>query len=122
VYRSKFTDDALQDAKRLPKNVRNALREEFVKTIHKDPLGCSTKLSGPLDGFRSFHFGDYRVIYQVFEDIEAIAVVGIGKKDQHHRAAIYRQLEDLAKAGKLAAVVLETVQSISPQEESEDDT
>lgn len=107
MYRSEFTDDALEDLRRLPKNVRNRLKQEFLKKIHRDPVGCSEPLSGLLENFRSFHFGDYRVVYRVFEELKAVAVVAIGEKDRSHRAEVYEHLESLAKTGKLAAAVLE---------------
>jgi mRNA-degrading endonuclease RelE of RelBE toxin-antitoxin system len=113
LYTSKFTPDALADIKKLPKNVRNALKVEFKTRIHVNPLTCSEALDGPLAKFRSFHYLEYRVIYQVFEDIKAVSVVGIGKKDKNHHAGIYRQLEELAKSGKLAAAVLDTYRSIA---------
>ena len=112
MYTSKFIDEALVDIKELPKNVRNALRDEFKNKIHVDPVGCSEPLEGPLANYRSFHYGDYRVIYRVFEDIKAISVVGVGKKDQDHHAEIYRQLEVLAANGKLAQAVLDTYRSL----------
>jgi len=119
VYRSQFTDEALEDVRRLPKNVRNRLKQEFRKKIHRDPIGCSEPLSGLLDDFRSFHFGEYRVVYLVFQDIQIVAVVGIGKKDRGHRAEVYEQLENLAKAGKLAAAVLDVFRRGEKQIEEE---
>ena len=82
MYTSKFIDEALADVKKLPKNVRNALRGKFKKKIHIDPVGCSEPLEGLLADYRSFHYGDYRVIYRVFEDIKAVSVVGVGKKER----------------------------------------
>ena len=114
MYTSKFTSDALDNIKKLPRNVRNALKREFKHKIHIDPIGCSEPLSGPLESFRSFHYGDYRVIYRVFDDIKAVSVVGIGKKDRNHQTEIYKKLEQLAQSGKLAAAVLDTYRSISP--------
>lgn len=113
MYCSQFTDDALDDLRKLPKNVRNRLKQEFLRKIHRDPAGCSEPLTGLLERFRSFHFGEYRVVYQVFEDIRAVTVVGIGKKDEGHRAEVYEQLEYLARSGELAAAVLEVYQSLS---------
>jgi mRNA-degrading endonuclease RelE of RelBE toxin-antitoxin system len=109
VYRSKFTDDALRDVKSLLKNVRNALKKEFQKKIHVDPVGCSEPLTSDLEAFRSFHHGDYRVVYRVFEKLGAVAVVAIGKKDAGHQSGIYKRLEALAEKGKLAEAVLRSL-------------
>jgi mRNA-degrading endonuclease RelE of RelBE toxin-antitoxin system len=113
LYTSKFTTDALNNIKKLPRNARNALKREFKQKIHIDPIGCSEPLSGSLELFRSFHYGEYRVIYRVFDDIKAVSVVGIGKKDRNHQTEIYKKLEQLAQSGKLAAAVLDTYRSIS---------
>lgn len=121
MYSSKFTAQALEDLKGLPKNIRNSLKREFTQKIHASPIGCSEQLSAPLEAFRSFHYRDYRVVYQVLEDLKIVAVVAIGKKDRHHHGEIYKRLEDLARSGKLAAAVLDTYQSISGSDESLDE-
>ena len=115
MYSSTFTAEALDNVKKLPKNIRNALKKEFEKTLHVDPVGCSVRLSDPLEEYRGFHFDEYRVVFKVFEDIKVIAVVGVGKKDANHHAEIYRHLESLAKSGKLAATMLETYRSLNPK-------
>jgi addiction module RelE/StbE family toxin len=109
LYTSKFTSDALEDISALPKNVRNALKREFEKTIHRDPIACSEPLTGPLADFRSFHFHNYRVIYRVYGNLKIVAVVGVGKKDKTHYAEIYKKLERLAKSGKLAEDFLRAI-------------
>jgi mRNA-degrading endonuclease RelE of RelBE toxin-antitoxin system len=109
VYRSLFTTDALRDVKNLPKNVRNSLKKEFKKKIDVDPIGCSGPLTGRLEEFRSFHHGDYRVVYRVFAALGAVSVVGIGRKDVAHQAEIYKELEALAQKGKLAEAVLRSL-------------
>lgn len=114
MYCSKFTTEALEDIKRLPKNVRNALKKEFEKKVHVNPVACSEPLFGMLEAYRSFHYGDYRVVYRVFEDIQAVSVVGVGKKDKAHRTDLYHRLEDLAKKGRLAETILDTYRAISP--------
>ena len=113
MYCSKFTDDALEDIKKLPKNIRNALKKEFQKKIHVIPVGCSEESSGILGDFRSFHCGDYRVVYRVFADIKTVSVVGAGKKNKDHRTDLYKRLEALARKGRLANAVLETYRNIS---------
>ena len=114
MYVAKFVPEAVDDLKRLPKNVRNALKREIEKTVLRDPVGCSMQLNEPLAGFRSFHFGNYRVVYRVFEDLNAIAVVGIGEKDAHHYSDVYKKLENLANTGKLADTVLKTLRFLAP--------
>jgi mRNA interferase RelE/StbE len=114
VYSAKFTDEAVENIKRLPKNVKNALKKEFERKIHVDPVGCSEPHTGLLEGFRSFHFESYRVVYKVIEDIRVVAVVAIGKKDKSHQRELYRRLEALAETGKLAKAVLETYRAIGP--------
>ncbi|HXC32742.1 MAG TPA: type II toxin-antitoxin system RelE/ParE family toxin [Verrucomicrobiae bacterium] len=118
MYTSKFTPDALVNIKGLPKHIRNAMKKGFEKTVHVDPVACSEPLTGLLENYRSYHFGEYRVIYRVFEDIKAVAVVGVGMKDQSHHAEIYQKLELLAKTGELAATVLDTYRSISAKTQS----
>jgi mRNA-degrading endonuclease RelE of RelBE toxin-antitoxin system len=113
LYRSVFTDDALNDVKRLPKNVRNALKKEFEKKIHVDPFSCSEELAGILGHYRSFHYGNYRVVYRVFEGMKVVSVVGLGKKNKDHQTDLYKRLEDLANRGRLADAVLETYRTIS---------
>jgi len=113
LYRSIFTDDALKDVKKLSKNVRSALKKQFEKKIHVDPFSCSEELSGILGHYRSFHYGDYRAVYRVFEDIRTVSVVGLGKKNKDHRTDLYKRLEDLAQKGRLADAVLETYRTIS---------
>ena len=116
MYTSKFIDEALADVKKLPQNVRNALRDEFKNKIHVDPIGCSEPLEGLLADYRSFHYGNYRIIFRVFENIKAVSVVGIGKKDHNHHAEIYRQLEALAADGKLAQAVLDTYRALGDRD------
>ncbi|MFZ0635803.1 MAG: type II toxin-antitoxin system RelE/ParE family toxin [Candidatus Acidiferrales bacterium] len=113
MYCSKFIDEALEDIKKLPKNVRNALKKEFEKKVHVNPVECSEPLFGMLESYRSFHYRDYRVVYRVFEDIRAVSVIGVGKKDKTHRTDLYNRLEDLAKKGRLAEAILETYRVVS---------
>lgn len=119
MYCSKFTDEALENVKQLPKSVKNSLKKEFQKKIHVNPTICSEALTGVLEGFRSFHFGEYRVVYRVFEGLRVVSVVGIGKKDTDHQTALYKRLEELARKGKLAEAVRETYRYISTASEAE---
>jgi mRNA-degrading endonuclease RelE of RelBE toxin-antitoxin system len=113
LYTAKFTSAAVANIKALPKNVRRSLRKQLESVVLKDPLGCSEELTGPLERFRSFHYMDYRIIYRVFSDMNAIAVVGVRKKNTGRYAEIYKRLEALVDAGKLADTFLENLKSVS---------
>jgi mRNA-degrading endonuclease RelE of RelBE toxin-antitoxin system len=114
VYVIKFTDDGLADVKNLPKHVKNSIKKEFEKKVMVDPIGCAEPLGGVLEGWHSFHYLEYRVIYKVIEDIKAISVVGIGRHDKDAEKDVYRRLENLARTGKLAESVLLTFREIAP--------
>ena len=101
----------MADVKRLPKNVRNSLRKEIERVVLRDPVVCSEPLSGPLAQFRSFHHGEYRVVYRVFDDLGALVFVGVGKKNAAHYAEIYKKLESLVEAGELADSLLRNLRS-----------
>jgi addiction module RelE/StbE family toxin len=113
VYVAKFTSYAKDDIKSLSRNVRNHLREQLEKVVCVNPAHCSDELTGPLAGFRSYHFEEYRIIYKIFEHSKEIAVLGIGKKNADHYAEIYKNLEGLAKAGKLADTVLTNLRMLN---------
>ncbi len=113
MYIAQFIPEAVQNIRDLPKNTKNALKKEFRKRLLNDPINCSEPLAEPLIGFRSFHFGNYRVVYRVYEDRKAIAVVGVGKKTTDPGSDIYKRLERLANSGQLADNVLRTLRLFS---------
>lgn len=113
MYILKFTDAGLMDVRALPKPIRNFLKKELQEKVAEDPVGCSQELSGVLRGWRSFHCGEYRVIYKVYDDLRAVAIAGIGKHDPDAAKDVYRRLENLANTGKLANEMLIAVRGFS---------
>ncbi len=109
MYILKFTDAAVADVRAIPKGLRNLLRKALAGALARDPIGQSKELKRELAGFRSFAVKDYRVVFKIFEDLEVIAVVGIGLRAPHSRENIYRKLERLAAAGQLAQGVLSSI-------------
>ena len=107
MYVLKFTGDAVADIKSvIPKHLRGPLKKELLDKVAPDPLGCSHELQGLLQGYRSFTWQQYRVVYRVFDDLLAIAVVGVGLRSPQSVENIYRKLEVLARTGELAQGVL----------------
>ena len=112
MYSLKFTDAAKADIQALPKHVKNTLKKLLEQKVAWDPLGCSKDLQRELDGYRSFAFGGYRMVFKVFEDLRAVAVAGWGMRDASSKSNIHRKLEQLANTGKLAQGVLCTLREL----------
>jgi len=115
LYEAKLTDDAIANIRGLKKGLRNSLRKAIEQRVLRDPTGCSEELSEPLAGFRSFHFGDYRLVYRVYADLQTIAVVGVGLRSGDPASDIYKRLERLAYSGRLADRFLARIRLFSGQ-------
>ncbi|MBI3668143.1 MAG: type II toxin-antitoxin system RelE/ParE family toxin [Acidobacteria bacterium] len=106
MYTIKFHPLGLADVKSLPKNTKNALRKQLLERLGTDPEGCSTELQGELKHFRSFHWRKYRVVFRVFHDLRAVAIVGVGKHSSDQAKDVYHRLELLVSGAKMAEKVL----------------
>ena len=114
MYVLKFTGVAVADIKAIiPRNVKGPLKKELLRTIANDPLGCSHELQDELEGYRSFTWQQYRIVYKVFEDLRAIAIVGVGLRSPQSADNVYRRLELLARTGKLAQGVLSSLRGFT---------
>ena|ERR1700732_718198 len=106
-YELKFTRDAVADLKTIiPKHLKGPLRKQLLAKVATDPVACSHELRQELQGYRSFTWQEYRVVYKIFDDIRAVAVVGVGLRSPQSSENIYRRLERLARTGELAQGVL----------------
>ena len=107
MYVLKFTSSAVADLKNvIPKHLKGPLRKALLRKVAIDPSGCSHELHGNLDGYRSFAWQGYRIVYRVFDELKAIAVVGVGLRSPQSLENIYRKLETLSRTGELAQSVL----------------
>ena len=107
MYVLKFTGDAIADIKTIiPKHLRGPLKQALLDKVANDPLGCSRELRKDLQGFRSFTWQEYRVVFRFFDELLAIAIVGVGLRSAQSSENIYRKLEALARTGELAQGVL----------------
>ena len=113
MYLIKFTDGGLNDVRRLGKNEKNFLKKEIRKKLETDPLGHSFGLSGDLHEYRNAHIGEYRVVFKFFDDLMAIAIVGVGKHDMDAKKDIYRRLEVIVKHGSFAERVMATLKGFT---------
>lgn len=114
MYVIKFTSDAIADIKLLiPKQLKGPLQKALTETVSADPVSCSHELREDLAGYRSFTWQKYRIVYRVFEDLQAVAVVGVGLRSPQSAENIYRKLEALARTGKLAQGVLFSIRGFT---------
>ena len=106
MYQARFTSDAVEDIRGLPKNIKNILRKEIAGKVCRDPLGCSYELEEPLRGWRSFRYRNYRVIFQAFTPQKTVVIAAVGERQPQARSDVYRKLEALAEQGRLAGRIL----------------
>jgi len=93
LFRLYFTGDGMADVKALPKNTRNSLKKLLIQRLASDPL-----------------------VFKVYEELGAIAIVGVGERQPQSASNIHRRLERLAAQGKLAESVLATLRGLSSRQ------
>ena len=112
MYAIKLTAEAIRQVKALPKKEKNALRKELTDRLAADPIGCSKPLLGLLEGFRSFRWRNRRIVFRLYEELGAIAIVAVGERRPGIEGDVYQRLEETAKAGRLAEIVLRAYRDI----------
>ena len=70
---------------RLPEKVATAAIEFIYGALAANPARVGRPLRFDLEGLHSAHRGDYRVVYEVLDEVLLIQVVRIG-----HRRKVYR--------------------------------
>lgn len=82
MYRVVVTQRALKDLKNIDKKIQCRIVTK-LKEYSKEPLKYARKLVHPKIGTYRFRIGDYRVIFDI--DNEVIVILRIG-----HRESIYK--------------------------------
>jgi mRNA-degrading endonuclease RelE of RelBE toxin-antitoxin system len=117
TYELKFTGGAVVDIKTIiPKHLKGPLRKQLLEKVATDPLACSCELHGELAGYGSFTWQEYRIVYRIFDDLRAVAIVGAGPRSPQSSENIYRRLERLARTGELAEGVLFSLRGFTEPE------
>jgi mRNA-degrading endonuclease RelE of RelBE toxin-antitoxin system len=89
------------------------MRKALMDNVAADPLGCSKELQRELHGYCSFTWQEYRVVFRIFDDLLAVAIVGVGPRSPQSAENIYRKLEALARTGELAQGVLFSIRGFT---------
>jgi mRNA interferase RelE/StbE len=83
VYEIEITAEGLRHLNWLPDKVRHAALESIFGPIAENPKRPGIPLVGELEGLRSARRGDYRILYEIFEDEQIVLIHRV----QHRRDA-----------------------------------
>jgi len=85
-YRIEIKRSAAKALKKIPKANRKSIVDKIDSLAETPPNPDTTKMKGN-NPFHKVRVGDYRIVYEIQEDVLVILVVKIG-----HRKDIYRNL------------------------------
>jgi len=114
-FQLRFTSDAAADIHSLDGSVRNQLRKVLEKKLAVNPEGYGLPLRGALANFWKHEFASHRVIYRIYPQLRVVAICAVGIRKQGDAADIYRQLESVAKSGRLAEQLASVLKKILPE-------
>ena len=114
-FELRYTRDAATDIRGLDGSVRNQLRKALEKKLAVEPEGYGLPLRGPLAGYWKHEFGNHRIIYRVYPQHHVVVVCAVGVRKQGDVEDIYRQLESVAKTGRLAGQLASVLKNLSPK-------
>ena len=84
AYQVSILPAALRQLAKLPKLVQGRIQQR-IYVLCEDPRPPGTKALAGRGGFYRFRVGDYRVIYEIRDEILTVLVVRVG-----HRREVYR--------------------------------
>lgn len=113
-FELRYTSDAAQDVKALDGSVRKQLRKVLEKQLAIDPEGYGLPLHGSLPGYWKHQFGSRRVVYRVYPQRHVVVACSVGVRKQGDAEDIYRQLESVAKTGRLAEQLAAVLRNLLP--------
>jgi mRNA-degrading endonuclease RelE of RelBE toxin-antitoxin system len=114
-FELRYTSDAAADIKALDGSVRNQLRKVLENKLAVDPEGYGLSLRGSLAGYWKHQFAQHRVIYRIYPEHRIVVVCSVGVRKQGDAEDIYRQLESVAKTGRLAEQLTSVLKHIFPK-------
>jgi len=115
-FELRFTPDAAPDIRSLDGSVRKQLQKVLERKLAVDPEGYGLPLHGPLAGYWKHQFANHRVIYRVYPGRRIVAVCAVGIRKQGDVEDVYRQLDSLAKSGRLAGQVAAVLERLLVKE------
>jgi len=80
-----------------------------------NPEGYGLPLRGALTSFWKHEFANHRIIYRIYSQARVVAICAVGTRKQGDAEDMYRQLQAVAKTGRLAEQRAEVLKKILPE-------
>jgi mRNA-degrading endonuclease RelE of RelBE toxin-antitoxin system len=120
AFELRYTADAAADIKNLDGSIRKQLRKVLEKKLAKklaiDPEGYGLPLRGALTNYWKHEFGNHRIVYRIYPAQRVVAVCAVGVRKHGDVEEIYRQLESVAKTGRLAEQLAAVIKKLVAKE------
>lgn len=113
-FEIRFTRDAAAGVRALDGSIRAQLRKVLEKKLSSDPVGYGLPLRGALTNFWKHQFANHRIIYRIYPAERIVAICAVGIRKQGDVEDIYRQLESVAKSGRLAGQLASVLKNLLP--------
>ena len=85
MYEVEITPEGLRHLNRLPTKIRDVALATILGPIAYNPHRLGRDLVGDLGGLRSARRGDYRIVYEIFDEEKVVLIHRI-----QHRSDVYR--------------------------------
>ena len=114
AYELRYTPDAAADIQHLDGSIRKQLRKVLEKKLAIDPEGYGLPLRGGLAGYFKHQFGNHRIVYRIYAEHRMVVICAVGIRKQGDAGDIYRQLESVARMGRLAENLAAVIKHLLP--------
>jgi mRNA-degrading endonuclease RelE of RelBE toxin-antitoxin system len=114
AFELRYTSDAAADIRNLDGSIRKQLRKVLEKKLAVDPEGYGLPLRGALTNYWKHEFGNHRIVYRIYPAQRVVAVCAVGVRKRGDVEDIYRQLESVAKTGRLAEQLAAVIKKLMP--------
>jgi mRNA-degrading endonuclease RelE of RelBE toxin-antitoxin system len=85
TFRIEITPEGLRHLDRLPAKIRDAALEAIFGTIADNPHRAGKPLRGELEGLHSARRGDFRIVYEIRDDVIVLVHRVQHRKDVYGR-------------------------------------
>ena len=85
------------------------------RKLRLDPEGYGLPLRGPLANYWKHEFRNHRVIYRIYSEPRIVVICAVGIRKQGDAEDIYRQLQSVARTGRLAEQLASALKNLLPK-------